>query len=69
MGVDYYKGQKYEKLKKELLKSGQLFTDPEFLPNQKSLFYSRTETEVIWKRPTVRSYACLKYSNRGMLYD
>ena len=56
MGIDNYKGQKYDKLRKDLLKSGQLFTDPEFPPAQKSLFYTRTDEEIVWKRPTVSSH-------------
>lgn len=48
-----FKGQKYGKLKKSLLKSGELFMDPEFPANNKSLFYSRVDSEVVWKRPNV----------------
>ena len=49
-----YKGQKYNSLKKDCLKKGELFTDPEFPPNAKSLFYSKIDTEIEWKRPKVR---------------
>ena len=52
--VGSYKGQKYSSIKKECLKKGQLFTDPEFPPNAKSLFYSKIDTEIEWKRPKVR---------------
>ncbi|XP_067939062.1 calpain-5-like [Watersipora subatra] len=52
MGIERYKGQDYEKLRKTLLKSGKLFQDPEFSAIQKSLFHSQTDDEIIWKRPT-----------------
>ena len=48
-----FKGQKYEKLKKDCLKKGELFKDPEFPANNKSLFYSKFDEEIEWKRPKV----------------
>ncbi len=49
-----YKGQKYSSIKKEFLKKGELFVDPEFPPKSKSLFFSRIDNEIEWKRPKVR---------------
>ncbi|KAK2149572.1 hypothetical protein LSH36_446g02083 [Paralvinella palmiformis] len=48
---DYIKGQKYGALKKDCLKRGELFKDPEFPPNNKSLFYSKQDRDIEWKRP------------------
>ena len=49
-----YRSQNYDKLKKEALKSGELFFDPLFPPNGTSLFYSKTASDSIeWKRPGV----------------
>lgn len=53
LGVDYFKHQNFDKIKKDLLKRGELFTDPEFSPTQKSLFHSCVDPEIVWKRPTV----------------
>ncbi|KAL5003952.1 hypothetical protein ScPMuIL_017408 [Solemya velum] len=47
-----FKGQKYNKLKKQCLKAGKLFVDSTFPPNGNSLFYSRTApADIVWKRP------------------
>jgi len=51
--TESFKGQKYDKIRKDLLKADKLFTDPEFPPAQKSLFFSKTDAEIVWKRPTV----------------
>ncbi len=51
-----YKGQKYSSIKKNCLKKGELFTDPEFPPNAKSLFFSKVDPEIEWKRPKVRLF-------------
>ena len=53
-GTEHFIGQKYESIKKELPKTVQLFTDPEFPPTQKSLFFSKTDEDIVWQRPTVR---------------
>ena len=53
MGTDHYRGQKYGSLKKEAIKSGQLFKDPIFPANNKSLFYSKVDPDIVWKRPGV----------------
>jgi len=51
-----YKGQRYSALKKKARSSGQLFRDPEFPPNNKSLFCNRSKyTSIEWKRPGVIS--------------
>lgn len=53
---EYFRGQNYHAIKKGLLKSGQLFTDPEFLPDMTSLFFSTKKdlpTAIEWKRPGV----------------
>ncbi|CAH1789673.1 unnamed protein product [Owenia fusiformis] len=46
-----YKNQKFSSLKKECLKKGELFVDSEFPPNNKSLFYSKVDNDIEWKRP------------------
>ena len=45
-------GSSYVDLKKRLLENGQLFEDPEFLPKDSNLFYSKSPPwPVEWKRP------------------
>ncbi|XP_045183793.2 calpain-5-like isoform X2 [Mercenaria mercenaria] len=46
-----FKNQKYSSIKSDCLKRGELFEDPEFPANSKSLFFSRVENEIEWKRP------------------
>lgn len=46
-----YKNQKYSSIKSNCLKRGELFEDPEFPANSKSLFYSKIDNNVEWKRP------------------
>ena len=49
-----YQNQDYHKLKKHLKENGQLFVDPEFPPNAKSLFWSKKPPAgITWKRPQV----------------
>ena len=48
-----FKGQKYSSIKKDLVKNGELFVDPEFPPSHKSLFFSKVDKEIEWKRPKV----------------
>jgi len=49
-----YKGQSYEKLKKEAKSKGNLFIDMEFPPDDRSLFYTSGKLAgVVWKRPKV----------------
>ena len=60
-GVVPFKGQDFSKLKSECKSKGNLFYDPEFPPEDKSLFYSSGKlTGVVWKRPKV-------YCNMGAL--
>ncbi|KAL5005458.1 hypothetical protein ScPMuIL_018914 [Solemya velum] len=50
--VKKYKNQDYSKLKKESQSRGHLFIDPEFPPDDKSLFYTPGKVgQVVWKRP------------------
>ena len=51
--VQSFRGQKYSSIKKECAKLGELFVDPEFPPNNKSLFFSKVDKEIVWKRPKV----------------
>lgn len=51
MATAYFKNQKYSSLKKDCLKKGTLFIDPEFPANNKSLFYSKVDPDIVWKRP------------------
>uniref|UniRef100_A0A094ZVP8 Calpain clp-1 n=1 Tax=Schistosoma haematobium TaxID=6185 RepID=A0A094ZVP8_SCHHA len=47
----------YDQLKKQLLQSGKLFEDPEFPPNDKSLYFSqRPPKQIEWLRPHTRVY-------------
>ena len=48
-----YKNQKYGSIRSDCLKRGELFEDPEFPANNKSLFYSKVDNEIEWKRPKV----------------
>ena len=48
-----YKKQKYSSIRSDCLKRGELFEDPEFPANNKSLFYSKIDNEIEWKRPKV----------------
>ena len=49
-----YKGQDYSALRKQAQESGHPFIDPEFPPDQKSLFFSGgNATGLEWKRPKV----------------
>lgn len=49
-----YKGQIYSELKKKALNSGELFTDPEFPAEEKSLFNTPGKgRDVKWLRPKV----------------
>ena len=52
-GTEHFRGQKYSKLKKDFLKKGELFVDPEFPANNKSLFFSKVDNDIEWKRPNV----------------
>ncbi|XP_052787580.1 calpain-5-like [Mya arenaria] len=47
-----YKNQKYSSIKSDCLKKGELFEDPEFPANSKSLFYSKIDQDIQWKRPS-----------------
>ena len=52
--VRHFRNQKYAKLKREHQQRGELFTDPEFPPESRSLFLSGTnEHDIVWKRPRV----------------
>jgi len=54
-----FKGQKYSALKKQALSSGRPFQDPEFPPNEKSLFFASGRAAGIeWKRPQVGGLQC-----------
>lgn len=46
-----FKKQKYSSIRSECLSKGILFEDPEFPANNKSIFYSKIDTEIEWKRP------------------
>jgi hypothetical protein len=50
-----YKGQKYSSLRRRAISSGQPFVDPEFPPNNRSLFRTDTGSSrgIEWKRPKV----------------
>ncbi|XP_071086234.1 calpain-5-like [Haliotis cracherodii] len=50
--VKKYKGQDYNALKKECKEKGTLFIDPEFPPDDRSLFYTKGKLAgVAWMRP------------------
>lgn len=46
-----YKNQKYSSIKSKCLKTGELFADSEFPANSKSIFFSKVDNEIEWKRP------------------
>ncbi|KAK6184886.1 hypothetical protein SNE40_007247 [Patella caerulea] len=46
-----FRGQSYSKIKKDCLSKGALFEDPEFPANNKSLFNSKIDKDIEWKRP------------------
>lgn len=61
MAIKKFKNQSYRKLKKRCQSEGKLFVDPEFPPEVKSMYYSRSMApdQVEWKRPKV-SLQCIK---------
>ena len=52
MMSDKYKNQKYSNIKSSCLKKGVLWEDPEFPANNKSLFFSKVDNDIEWKRPS-----------------
>ena len=56
MAITKFKKQNYAKLKKRCQSEGKLFVDPEFPPEVKSMYHSRSmpPDQVEWKRPKVR---------------
>ncbi|XP_076452213.1 calpain-5-like [Babylonia areolata] len=46
-----YRNQDYIRLRKRCLASRELFQDPEFPANHRSLFFSKDDTSIVWKRP------------------
>lgn len=58
--VKKFRGQNFQKLKRDHQRRGQLFTDPHFPPDASSLFHSgRNDLEIVWKRPGVSIYYML----------
>ncbi|XP_063437596.1 calpain-5-like isoform X1 [Mytilus trossulus] len=49
---DKFKNQKFGSIKSACLKKGELWEDPEFPANNKSLFFSKVDSEIEWKRPS-----------------
>ena len=64
-----FKGQKYSSLKREYAKKGELFVDPVFPPNNKSLFYSKVDKDVVWKRPKARICKEITWARETNLSD
>ncbi|XP_041355947.1 calpain-5-like [Gigantopelta aegis] len=46
-----FRNQNYANLKQECIKKGQLFEDPEFTASNKSVFFSKVDNDIEWKRP------------------
>ncbi|XP_052084483.1 calpain-5-like isoform X2 [Mytilus californianus] len=46
-----YKNQDYDSIKRSCIQKGENFTDPEFSPNSKSIFFSRSDDDIKWIRP------------------
>ncbi|KAH9495989.1 Calpain-5, partial [Bulinus truncatus] len=46
-----YRKQSYSKLKKDCLAKGVLFEDIEFPANEKSLYFNKVDSSILWKRP------------------
>ena len=44
-------GQRFDEIKAACLESGELFVDPEFPPDDGSLFFSQSQYGIEWKRP------------------
>lgn len=44
-------GQKFEEIRAECLDSGELWTDPEFPPDEASIFFSKSAGSIEWRRP------------------
>ena len=61
MAITKFKNQNYATLKKRCQSEGRLFVDPEFPPEVKSMYHSRTmpPDQVEWKRPKVRLNHCI----------
>lgn len=60
-----FKGQDYEKLRSECLKSGRLFEDPLFPTVDKSMFYTQSVPDgVKWRRPKEISNKPLFIANK-----
>lgn len=50
--LNYFKNQRYSKLKSQCEKDERLFEDSEFPANDKSIFFSRAPPEqIVWRRP------------------
>lgn len=49
-----YLNQNYDSLKSQAKSSGNLFVDPEFPPEAKSIYQSKeVPSDIVWKRPGV----------------
>lgn len=57
MGVEKWKKQSYNKIKKQCVSSSKLWDDPLFPPNDSSLALTKSSySNVVWKRPSVREF-------------
>lgn len=57
MGVEKWKKQSYNKIKKQCVSSSKLWDDPLFPPNDSSLALTKSSySNVVWKRPSVRVF-------------
>ncbi len=54
--LKFYKEQNFELLKRQSLERRELFVDPEFPPNNKSLFFTHIDNSIFWKRPKELSH-------------
>lgn len=63
MGVEKWKNQSYNKIKKQCVTSGKLWDDPLFPPNDSSLALTKSSySNVVWKRPSVSNCSIVAYS-------
>ena len=63
-----FRNQRYNSLKKDSNKKGELYVDHEFPAHNKSIFFSKIDADITWQRPHVsvsitRMLFCMEYSD------
>ncbi len=63
-------GQDFDALRADCLSRGELFTDPEFPPDDRSLYYSqRPPFQFQWMRPTQLAQRPLLFEGESSRFD